>query len=100
MCQSRTTRRAGIESVEAWDRQKSSTAEAQCRGGSPGHFTGSIRTGRPCAPAFFLPRDQDLAHIVAGQEKLERRKIAKKIFDVAVVEHALQPVGRNARRLL
>ena len=43
----------------------------------------------------LLSDDQNFAHVVAGQEELQRRKSLKEIFDVAVIEDPLKPKVRG-----
>jgi len=38
-----------------------------------------------------LTNDEDLTHVVASQEELERRIVVEEIFDVSIVKDALKP---------
>src|SRR4051794_22132890 len=42
------------------------------------------------SPGYSLADDQDFADVVAGEEEFDVGEIAEEVFDVAVVEYALQ----------
>ena len=76
-----------MEECAGEDDLRFAVAKAFYREGRKGSSAkGAKKIGRDWPLADY----QDFAHVVAGEEEFDRGEVAEKIFDVAVVEHALK----------